>query len=113
MPYQREPSMTNKENFLELVSGTDTEVVELIAWRKENRVWLKRSQAVAIKVLSALAEKGMSQKDLAEIIGVSLQKVNKWVKGKENFTFETISILEDALRIELIYISSGSLTESD
>jgi transcriptional regulator with XRE-family HTH domain len=103
--------MTNKEKFLALVNGTDQTVLEQVKWRKENRAWLKRSQAVAIKVLSALAKKGMSQKDLAEIIGISPQQVNKWVKGKENFTFETISKLENALNVELLYIDRRSSNE--
>ena len=102
--------MTNKEKFLALVSETDQTVLEQVQWRKENQAWLKRSQAVAIKVLSTLAEKRMSQKELAEIIGISPQQVNKWVKGKENFTFETISKLESALDIELIYITERSFS---
>lgn len=105
--------MTNKEKFLGLVSGTDTSVLEQVKWRKENRDWLKRSSAVALRVLSTLREKKMSQLDLAKIVGVSPQQVNKWLRGKENFTFETISKLEDALKIELIYTSSTSLTESE
>lgn len=101
--------MTKKEKFLELVSGTDTEVLKQINWRIENREWLKRSQAVALRVLSTLKEKKMSQLDLARIVGVSPQQVNKWVKGKENFTFETISKLEAALKIELMYIVNRSV----
>ena len=49
--------MTNKEEFLELVSGTDTKVLEQIKWRVENRAWLNRSKAVAIRILSTLKQK--------------------------------------------------------
>lgn len=71
-------------------------------YRSENKKWLRRSQAVALTVLRSLRAQGLSQKDLAERIGVSAQLINKWVKGKENFTFETIDKLETALNIELM-----------
>jgi transcriptional regulator with XRE-family HTH domain len=74
-------------------------------FRSKNKKWLKRSQAVAFKVLRTLRENGVSQKDLAEKLNVSPQQVNKWLKGKENFTFETVSKLEDALNIELMSIT--------
>ena len=71
--------------------------------RKENRSWQKHSQRIAIKVLKALREKNIKQKQLAEMIGVSPQQVNKIVKGNENLTLQTIAKLEDALSIELIF----------
>ena len=74
-------------------------------FRFQNKKWLKRSQAVAFKVLRTLRENGLSQKDLAERLNVSPQQVNKWVKGNENFTFETIAKLETALTIELMSIT--------
>ena len=58
-----------------------------------------------LSILRSLRELGMSQKDFAEKIGVSPQVVNRWVKGKENFTFETISKLEEALHIEILHVS--------
>jgi transcriptional regulator with XRE-family HTH domain len=46
----------------------------------------------------------MSQKELAERIGVSPQQVSKIVKGNENLTLETISKLEAALGVPLIEV---------
>lgn len=71
--------------------------------RKENRDWQKHSQKIAIKVLKAIREKGIKQKQLAEMIGVSPQQINKIVKGNENLTLMTIAKLENALNIELIF----------
>jgi len=96
--------MTNKEKFLALVSERDNSVLEQIKWRQDNRAWLNRSQAVAFRVLRALRNQKLSQKDLAGKLNVSPQQVNKWVKGNENFTFDTIARLETALNIELISI---------
>lgn len=69
------------------------------------RPWRQKSQMIAIRILLALKVKGIRQSDLAELLGVSPQLVNKWVKGSENFTLETISRLEQALGIALIEIA--------
>lgn len=74
--------------------------------RQENKGWLKHSQKIAIKVLRTLRDKNIKQKQLAEMLGVSPQQVNKIVKGKENLTLETISKIEDALGISLIFKKS-------
>jgi hypothetical protein len=49
----------------------------------------------------------MSQAVLAERMGVSRQQVTKIVKGQENFTFETIEKLENALNVTLMTIGTA------
>ncbi|MCF8226228.1 MAG: helix-turn-helix transcriptional regulator [Bacteroidales bacterium] len=49
---------------------------------------------------------GMSQKKLAEDMGVSPQYINKVIKGKENLTLETISRIESVLGTTLIEVPS-------
>jgi hypothetical protein len=44
-------------------------------------------------------------------MGVSAQQINKWCKGGENFTFETIAKLEDALKIELMHVTGDDWEE--
>ena len=83
---------SNKSNWLEKAKD-----------RQKNKEWLKHSQKIAIKVLRTLREKNIKQKQLAEMIGVSPQYVNKIVKGKENLTLDTISKLEQALETKLIF----------
>ena len=83
---------SNKSNWLEKAKN-----------RQKNKEWLKHSQKIAIKVLRTLREKKIKQKQLAVMIGVSPQYVNKIVKGKENLTLDTISKLEQALGIKLIF----------
>jgi len=77
-------------------------------WRTENRAWLKHSQAIALRILRTLRAKNVSQKELAEKIGVSPQQVNKIVKGRENLTLETIAKLEGALGIVLLTLPPSS-----
>jgi transcriptional regulator with XRE-family HTH domain len=67
----------------------------------------KNARKVALRVLHILKERGISQTELAEMMGVSRQQVTKIVKGKENFTFETIDKLERALDVTLMTIGSS------
>lgn len=94
----------NVENFEKLVSNENSGWLDKFLHYKANKKWLDNSSKVAVNVLEALKEKGMSQKDLAEKMDVSAQQVNKIVKGKQNLTFETVAKLEEALGIVLIDI---------
>jgi transcriptional regulator with XRE-family HTH domain len=64
----------------------------------------KKSIKVAIKLNRILRQKGMKQKELAELLGVSAQQVSKILKGGENLTLDTIERIESTLGIELITI---------
>jgi len=96
--------MTNKEKFKALVSKKDNSVLKDIENRMKNREWLRYSRAIALKVLMRLDELNSTQKKLADEMGVSAQLVNKWLKGKENLTLETIARLEKHLGISLIEV---------
>jgi ribosome-binding protein aMBF1 (putative translation factor) len=62
----------------------------------------KKSIKLAIILNRILRKKGMKQKELAELLGVSAQQVNKILKGSENLTLDTIERIEKVLGIELI-----------
>jgi transcriptional regulator with XRE-family HTH domain len=68
-------------------------------WREDNRNWLQKSSAIAIKILMKLDELGWSQKTLAEKMGKTPQYINTICKGHENLTLQTIANLEDILDI--------------
>lgn len=70
-------------------------------WRRANRAWLRRSQAIAVKVLDKMDEMQWTQAQVAERIGCSQQYVSRIVKGSENLTLEMISKIEDALDIKI------------
>ena len=78
--------------------------LEKAKYRRENRSWLRKSQRIAVRILSVLDEKGMQQKELAEAMDVSPQQVSKIVKGKQNLTLETISKLEAVLGVKLFEV---------
>ncbi len=69
-----------------------------------NKDWLDKSALIAVKVLSALRSQSLSQKELADIIGVSPQYVNKVLKGRENLSLGTICKIEKSLGISLIAV---------
>jgi DNA-binding Xre family transcriptional regulator len=103
---------SNLENFLKLVSKepASDKIVKDILFYEENKEWLDRSANIAIKILSTLRHNRKenrfpnTQKDLAELMNITPQQVNKMVKGTENLTLETISRIEKALDIQLIDI---------
>ena len=94
------------EKLSKVVSNQPSKWLADAKFRRANKAWLKRSQKVALLILSRLDELKMSQVDLAKKMNITPQQVNKWVKGKENFTFETIEKLECALNFQLMDICS-------
>ncbi len=97
--------MANLDKIKKLTSGSSNWIEEARE-RQNNKAWLKHSRRIAIKILATLREKGIKQKELAELLNVKPQQVNKIVKGKENLTLETISKLELALAIDLMSIEN-------
>ena len=45
---------------------------------------------------------GLTQKQLAELMGCSQQYVSKVLKGQENLSLETMSKIEDCLHISIL-----------
>ena len=84
-------------------SETPSKWREEAEWRRDNWSWLRHSQKIAVKVLLQMKQEGLTQKALAERMDCSQQYVSKILKGKENMSLDTLSKLEDALGISLIY----------
>ena len=53
-----------------------------------NKSWLRHSQRIAVKMLEKMDELSMTQKQLADMMGCSLQYVSKVLKGQENGSVE-------------------------
>lgn len=88
----------------------DKEWIKEAKFRQENDAWLKLSFSIAARILVTLDEKGMTQKDLARLLGCSPQYLNKIIKGKENLTLSTIIKLEEKLNIKLIHLAQNETT---
>jgi len=98
---------TLREKLEIIVSKEPSVLLNNIKLYEANEEWLDKSALIALKILRKLREIQLSQKELAEKIGVSPQYINKIVKGKENLSLETISKIENALCIKLIEIPSN------
>ena len=90
---------------LNTIAKPDDNWLSEAKFRVENQEWLKHSQKIAFKILRTLRAQGKTQEDLAESLNVSPQQVSKWVKGKENFTIETIAKIEADLSVQIFEIS--------
>lgn len=84
-------------------SETPSKWREEAEWRRKNWSWFRHSQKIAVKVLLQMKQMGLTQKALAERMDCTQQYVSKILKGKENMSLDTLSKLEDALGINLIY----------
>lgn len=96
---------TSTEKFLELVDNTDK--TNWDEWLEDSiRVSAsrKRSRQINIIILYYLKKQGLTQKDLAEKIGVSPQQVSKALKGKSVLSLQTITKMEEALGVKLIEV---------
>ena len=82
-------------------SGERSTFVDDAKWRRDNASWLKRSRRVAYAIMDYMQENQFSRNDIAEKLGVSPQYVSKILSGKVNFSFKTISEIEEGLGIEV------------
>jgi transcriptional regulator with XRE-family HTH domain len=94
--------MSKLEKLKAIAVAPATDWEKNAANRQANRAWLKHSQAIALRVLRVLRAKKMSQLQLAEVMKVTPQQINKIVKGSENLSLETIAKLEEALGVSLM-----------
>ena len=97
-----------KENIGKIASNQNSGWLSEARERQANIDWTKRSFKIAVRILREIraqkAVNGMTQKKLAEMMGVTPQYINKVVKGRENLTLETISKIEKVLGITLMEV---------
>lgn len=101
----------NKEKLRKYISRESSTWMEQSDFYEVNKDWLDKSALIAIKILDTLRSQSITQKTLAESIGVSPQYINKVVKGQENLSLETICKIERSLGISLIDVPSYEITQ--
>jgi ribosome-binding protein aMBF1 (putative translation factor) len=82
-------------------SGDRSTFVDDAKWRQENETWLRRSRRVALAIMDYMQDCNLSRNDVAKKMGVTPQYVSRILSGKMNFTFKTISVIEEYLDIQL------------
>lgn len=56
------------------------------------------------RIHAILEERGMKQKDLANMLNKKESEVSKWMRGTHNFTIETLSAIENALGTRILQV---------
>src|SRR5690554_2848274 len=99
------------DNIKQFASEESSKWIDDAKKRQTNKIWAKRSFQIAVRILREIRTQkplnGMTQKSLAEKMGVSPQYINKVVKGQENLTLETIAKIENVLGVTLIEVFTG------
>lgn len=93
----------NREILNSLAPSRSTNWKEKLDERRKNKAWIRKSMDIALDILDALQEKSMTQKQLAQLLGVTPQTVSRTLSGKENLSLETIVRYEEILGISLIH----------
>ncbi|MDE5669079.1 MAG: helix-turn-helix domain-containing protein [Duncaniella sp.] len=60
------------------------------------------------RIHAILQEKGLKQKDLANMLNKKESEISKWMRGTHNFTIETISSIENALGTPILQVVGTS-----
>jgi len=71
-------------------------------YRSENKSWLRYSQYIALLMQNKMDKMNLTQKELASQMSVSQQYVSRILKGRENFSLETLTKIEDILHINIL-----------
>lgn len=61
------------------------------------------------RIHEILEAKGISQRELAEMLGKKESQVSKWMTGTHNFTIRTLALLEVKLGVSIFQVSSGAI----
>lgn len=56
------------------------------------------------RIHQILESKGMSQKDLADLLGKKESEISKWMRGTHNFTISTIMKIEHVLGCKILHV---------
>jgi transcriptional regulator with XRE-family HTH domain len=96
--------MSDKADITKLVSPRPSGWKAKAATRLKEKGILRDQREVCLIVLEELGDRKMTQAALAALMDVSPQFVNRLLKGDENFTFQTIHKLQDALGIRIMTI---------
>ena len=111
----------NNQNLIDRLNSiakVDDSWQDEVLFYEQNQEWLDYSTKIAVLILRVLRKNRdagkypSSQKDLADLLKVSPQQVNKYGRGTENLTLETIIRIAQAIGNQLINVSSVHGEES-
>ena len=82
----------SKDIFEQALNDIPQHIQEEVSWNFD----------IIDQITAILKKKGMSQKDLAILLGKKESEISKWMRGTHNFTLSTIWLLQKALGEKII-----------
>ena len=70
----------------------------------EMKLQMEFSVAIANRIYDILEEKGMSQKEFAQLMGKTETEVSRWLSGTHNLTMATICKISAALDAPIVQV---------
>ena len=70
----------------------------------KTRAEINLSFEIADRIEAVLKHKGMSQKDLASIMGKRESEISRWLTGQHNFTTNTLADISLALNEPIVVV---------
>ena len=67
---------------------------------------MELSVKIANRIYEIMEERGMSQKDLARLLGKTETEVSRWLSGTHNMTMATIAKISAALDTDIIQVTT-------
>ena len=65
------------------------------------------SLLIVNRIHAILEERGLKQKDLANMLGKKESEISKWMRGTHNFTIDTISSIENVLGSPILQVAEA------
>jgi transcriptional regulator with XRE-family HTH domain len=75
----------------------------------EMKLQMEMSVAIANRIYEILEAKGMTQKELARLLGKTETEVSRWLSGTHNLTLSTICKISAALDEEVVTVPRKEL----
>lgn len=73
----------------------------------EMKLQMEMSVAIANRIYEILEAKGMTQKDLARLLGKTETEVSRWLSGTHNLTLATLCKISCALGEDVVTVATN------
>ena len=78
---------------------------------KDIDIFVTKSFDMADRIHDLLKEKGIGQRDLANLLGKNESEISKWLNGAHNFTLRTLSTIENVLGSDVCIVAGKEKTK--
>lgn len=79
---------------------------EKAEWRMKNKSWLCYSRHIAMMMLDKMEKLNINQEQLSKLLDCTQEHISEILKGEENLSLETMTKIEQCLKIQIFNINS-------